>query len=45
MQALAGEYSGYTGPLSGILLRNKGYLTEPCFGPERRNIPRSLRRS
>ena len=48
MQALAGEHSGYAGPLSGIRWQNKSYLTERYSAPVRRNAAsccRSLRRS
>jgi hypothetical protein len=41
MQAVAGEHSGYPAPLSGILLRNKSYLTEPYSALGCRNIPHS----
>jgi|SRR5580700_6254410 hypothetical protein len=37
MQALAGEHSGYAGPLSGIRWQNKSYLTERYSAPVRRN--------
>src|SRR5258708_7370558 len=40
MQAIDREYFRYTGPLSGILLRNKSYLTEPYSAPGRRRLSR-----